>query len=149
MAKVLWLSLTLPLCVCVCVSNIFVCFLIKLLVQFMQELFPATKCQATKVYGIEFSLLLIPFPPPQNGLQTGHGSFLPSLHFYFHRSQIFVGWTVRDRIPVGTRFSARPDRPWDPPSLLCNGYRIFPGGKERPGRAADHSPPSSAEVMEE
>ena len=28
------------------------------------------------------------------------------------------GWTVRDRIPVGTIFSARPDRPWGPPSLL-------------------------------
>ena len=26
--------------------------------------------------------------------------------------------TVRDRIPVGTRFSTRPDRPWGPPSLL-------------------------------
>ena len=30
-----------------------------------------------------------------------------------------------------------------------NGYRVFPGGKVRPGRAADHSPPSSAAVMEE
>ena len=29
-----------------------------------------------------------------------------------------TGWTVRDRIPVGTRFSAHPDRPWGPPSLL-------------------------------
>jgi len=29
-----------------------------------------------------------------------------------------VGQTVRDRIPVWTRFSARPDRPWGPPSLL-------------------------------
>jgi len=28
-------------------------------------------------------------------------------------------------------------------------YRVFPGGKLRPGRAADHSPPSSAAVMEE
>jgi len=37
-----------------------------------------------------------------------------------------------------------PDRPWDPPSLLYDGYRIFPGGKERPGREADLSPPSSA-----
>ena len=36
-----------------------------------------------------------------------------------------------------------------PPSLLYNGYRVFPGGKVRPGRAADHSPPSSAAVMEE
>jgi hypothetical protein len=23
----------------------------------------------------------------------------------------------------------RPDRPWGPPSLLYNGYRVFPGGK--------------------
>ena len=29
-----------------------------------------------------------------------------------------MGWTVRDRIPVGTRFSARSDRVWGPPSLL-------------------------------
>jgi len=25
-----------------------------------------------------------------------------------------------------------PDRSWGPPSLLYNGYRDFPGGKERP-----------------
>ena len=29
-----------------------------------------------------------------------------------------MSWTVRDRIPVGTRFSARPDWPSGPPSLL-------------------------------
>ena len=45
-------------------------------------------------------------------------------------------------------FRTYPDRPWGPPSLLYNGYRVFPGGKVRPGRAADHSPLSSAEVME-
>ena len=39
--------------------------------------------------------------------------------------------------------------PWGPPSLLYNGYRVFPGGKVRPGCAADHSPPSSVAVMEE
>jgi len=38
------------------------------------------------------------------------------------------------------RFSACPDRPWGPPSLPYNAYRVFPGGKVRPGRAADHSP---------
>ena len=26
-------------------------------------------------------------------------------------------------------FCTRPDRPWGPPSLLYNGYRVFPGGK--------------------
>ena len=30
--------------------------------------------------------------------------------------------------------------------LLYNGYRVFPGGKEWPGRGVDHSLPSSAEV---
>ena len=35
----------------------------------------------------------------------------------------------------GERYSARADRPW--------GYRVFPGS------AADHSPPSSASVIEE
>ena len=60
-----------------------------------------------------------------------------------------TGWKVRDRIPVGTRFSARSDRPWGLHSLLYNGYRVFPEGKVRPGRAADHSHPSSAAVMEQ
>jgi len=34
-------------------------------------------------------------------------------------------------------------------SLLENGYRVFPVGKVRPGRAADHLSPSSAAVIEE
>ena len=43
------------------------------------------------------------------------------------------------------RFSRTcPDRPWGPPSLLYNGYRVFPGGKERPGRDPKPSAPSSA-----
>ena len=51
----------------------------------------------------------------------------------------------RDRIPLGDEiFRTCPDRPWGPPSLLYNGYRVFPGGKERPGREANTSPPSSA-----
>jgi len=29
----------------------------------------------------------------------------------------------------GKIFRTCPDRPWDPPSLLYNGYRVFPGGK--------------------
>jgi hypothetical protein len=51
------------------------------------------------------------------------------------------------RIPVGSEiFHTCPDRPWGPPSLLYKGYRVFPGGRKRPGRDADPSPPSSAEV---
>jgi hypothetical protein len=52
-----------------------------------------------------------------------------------------------DRIPLGGEiFHTCPDRPRGPPSLLYYGYRVFPGGKEGPGRDADPSPPSSAVV---
>jgi len=55
-----------------------------------------------------------------------------------------TGWTVRGSNPDGGKiFRTSPDRPWVPPILLYNGYRVFPGGKERPGRDADPSPPSS------
>jgi hypothetical protein len=46
----------------------------------------------------------------------------------------------------GEIFHTCPDRPWGPPSLQYNGYRVFSGGKERPGLNADSSPPSSAVV---
>jgi hypothetical protein len=46
----------------------------------------------------------------------------------------------------GEVFRTCPDRLQGPPSLLYNGYRVFPGGSKRPGRDADPSPPSSAEV---
>ena len=55
-----------------------------------------------------------------------------------------------DRIPVGGEiFRTCPGRPWGPPSLLYNGYRVFPGGKERPRRDANPSPPSIFVVMKE
>ena len=67
-----------------------------------------------------------------------------------YASELATGWTVRGSNPGGGEiFRTRPDRPWGPPSLLYNGYQVFPGGKVRPGRDADHSPPSNAEVLEE
>jgi hypothetical protein len=62
---------------------------------------------------------------------------------------MITGWKVRGSNPGRARFSAHPDRPWGPPSLLYSGNRVFPGDKVRPGRAADPSPPFSAAVMEE
>jgi hypothetical protein len=57
------------------------------------------------------------------------------------------GWTVWGSNPGGGEiFRNCPDQPWGPTSLLYNGYRAFSGGKERPGRDADPSPPSSAVV---
>jgi len=63
--------------------------------------------------------------------------------------QLTTSWMVQDHILVGMRFSIHADQPWGPPSLLYNGYWVSPGSKVRPGRAADHSPPSSATVMKE
>ena len=61
---------------------------------------------------------------------------------YFNHNQLIqrgpvssVGIAIGDEI-----FATRPDLPWDPTNLLYNGYRVFPGGKEWPGRDADPSP---------
>ena len=41
-----------------------------------------------------------------------------------------TGWTVRGSNPGGGEiFHTHPDWPWGLPSLLYNGYRVFPGGK--------------------
>ena len=61
-----------------------------------------------------------------------------------------TGWMVRESNPGGgVIFRTCPDRPWGPPSLLYKGYRVFPGGKEWPGRDVDPSAPSSAMVKKE
>jgi hypothetical protein len=68
---------------------------------------------------------------------------------WLRRYRLATGWTVRgSNFGGGEIFHTYPDRPWGPPSLLYNGYRVFPGGKERSGRDADPSQPSSAVVME-
>jgi len=59
-------------------------------------------------------------------------------------------WTVRgSNSGEDEIFRTCPDRPWGPPSLLYNWYRVFPGSKERRGRDADPSLPSSAVVKQE
>jgi hypothetical protein len=57
-------------------------------------------------------------------------------------------YSRRGSNPGGARFSApvQTGPEAHPVSLLDNGYRVFPGGKVRPGRDAEPSPPSSAEV---
>ena len=50
------------------------------------------------------------------------------------------GWDEIFRPSKPTLMSTQPPVKW---------VRVFPGGKVRPGRDADHSPPSSAAVMEE
>ena len=56
--------------------------------------------------------------------------YLPLSWKRWNRFECAVGG---DQIPVGARFSAHPDRPWGPPSILYNGYRVFPGVKSGRG----------------
>jgi hypothetical protein len=61
--------------------------------------------------------------------------------------QLATGWTVRGSdLGGGEIFHNGPDRPWGPPSLMNNGYRV-PGLKTARG-GVDHPLPSSAEVKE-
>jgi hypothetical protein len=66
------------------------------------------------------------------------------------RSRDSNGLAARGSVPCSVRFfycAQRADPLWGRPSLLSDGYRgLFPPGIKRPGREADHSPPSSAEV---
>jgi len=62
--------------------------------------------------------------------------------------RLATGWAVRGSNPGGGEiFRTCPGRAWDPLSLLYNGYWVFPGCKERPGRDADPSSPSIAVIM--
>jgi hypothetical protein len=55
--------------------------------------------------------------------------------------RLATGWMVKGSNPGGGEiFRTCPDWPWVPPTLLYNKYRVFPGGKKRPGRVADPSP---------
>jgi hypothetical protein len=100
-------------------------------------------------------------------LTLSHKSFISHLlinisyHFTEPGSTVSIvsGYGLDDRVievrsPAETKgfflYPLCPDRLWGPPSLLYNGYRgSFPRGKARPGRDADHSPQSSAEVKNE
>ena len=59
---------------------------------------------------------------------------------------VTMGWTVRGSNPGGGRDFPHLSRPTLGPSQPPV-HRVFPGGKERPGRDADPSPPSSVVVM--
>jgi hypothetical protein len=62
-------------------------------------------------------------------------------------------WAIEVRSPTGADFSSSPcvqtGSGAHPASYLMGTGGSFPGGKARPGRDADHSPPSSAEVKNE
>jgi hypothetical protein len=60
-----------------------------------------------------------------------------------------MGWTVRGSNPSGGEiFRTHSHRPWGPPSLLYNGYRLSFLGVKQPGHRVDHPPPSCAEVKD-
>jgi len=64
---------------------------------------------------------------------------------YCSVQRLATGWTVRgSNRSGGENFRTYSDRLLGKSSLLYNGYRVFPGGKERPGREAETSAPSTS-----
>jgi len=58
--------------------------------------------------------------------------------------------TVPGSNPAGGQiFCTLPHHLLGPPSLLCQGYRLYFPGLKRPGRGVDRSKPSSADVKDE
>jgi hypothetical protein len=68
---------------------------------------------------------------------------IPGTHFCWYSDWLRAGRSGGRILVGGEIFRTCPDRPCGPPSLLYNGYQVFPGGKKRPGRDADPSPPFS------
>jgi hypothetical protein len=69
-------------------------------------------------------------------VDTNTGNPEPSEKTHMHFSHRSVGIATRYGLdgsgikPGGGRdFRTRPEGPWGLPSLLYNGYRVFPGGK--------------------
>jgi hypothetical protein len=60
------------------------------------------------------------------------------------KEQVWMKYRVQEntkRNPGGSEiFRPRPNRPWDPPSLLSNGYRVSFPGLKRPGRGVNYPP---------
>ena len=102
-------------------------FLISSLTGSVSRSFPVGR---VFVRGLSFAVgtLLIKGPGSSVGIATDYGLDGPGIE------------------PRWGEIFRRPDRPWGPPNLLYNGYQFFPGGRKRPGRDANPSPPSSAEV---
>ena len=72
-------------------------------------------------------------PGSSVGIATGYGLEGPGIE---------SRWGARFSAPVQTGPGAHP-------ASCAMGTGSFPRGKVRPKRAADHSPPSSVEVLEE
>jgi hypothetical protein len=70
-------------------------------------------CPETSVRSLQTYYVIIRGPGSSVGIATAYGLDGPVIGSRW--GQVF--------------FRTRPDRPWGPPSLLYNGYRVFPGGK--------------------
>jgi hypothetical protein len=61
------------------------------------------------------------FKEPKPPSHTGNGIST------CHNIRLATGWTVQGSNPCGGEiFRTHPDQSWGPPSLLYNGYRVFP-----------------------
>jgi hypothetical protein len=88
---------------------------------------PANKCSGIAGYSCYIFKL--------NRSISSNGQFLGCATIVFSVPYLTVLLSTSTRNIRGSNpgegeiFRTRSDRPWGPPSLLYNGYRVFPGGK--------------------
>jgi hypothetical protein len=101
-----------------------------------------TACWIPKVTNTRSTyVILIAFP-----LQQWLRERASMLRLYVQYIAYLVNLMVSFGLHNARSYRHRPDRPWDPPILLYNGYRVFLGVKA--AGACRPSTPSSAEVKE-
>ena len=94
------------------------------------DLSGASCCCSAKKYFVKLTPLQVSWniiPLPQT--QILYGEFMSPAWAGIAQSvqRLVTGWTVRGSDPGSCEiFRNRTHRPWGPPSLLYNGYRVFP-----------------------
>ena len=57
------------------------------------------------------------------------------------KKQVRMKYRAQKNPGGGEIFRTHPDRPWGPPSLLCDAYRVSFQWVKRPWRVVNHPPP--------
>jgi len=76
---------------------------------------------------MELYCQLLPSSPWVHSRQTAYRVVIPDRRIATCYG--LDGPGIESRWGGGEIFRTRPDRPWSPPNLLYNGYRVFSGGK--------------------
>jgi hypothetical protein len=74
---------------------------------------------------------------------------MPRIFIALKKSNASAGFQPRTLVPIARTLTTTPPHRLVEFNIRTISWTVGTGGKARPGRDADHSPPSSAEVVNE